>query len=108
MTERNSRIKVSPKAKRGEVIQIRCMIMHPMENGYRFETKGNAIPLHLIHTMVCRYGGEEVFRASLGTGMSANPSLTFYTVATESGMLEFSWHDDDGSVTTAQARIEVE
>lgn len=108
MTERNSRIKVPAKAARGEVIQIRCMVMHPMENGYRFDTQGTPIPVHLIHTLICRYNGEEVFRASLGTGMAANPYLTFYTVATESGTIEFNWHDDDDSVTTARARIEVE
>ena len=106
--ERNARIKVPAKARRGEVIQIRCMVMHPMENGYRFDTQGTPVPIQLIHTLVCNYNGEEVFRARLGTGMAANPQLAFHTVATESGTLEFSWHDDDGSVTTARARIEVE
>lgn len=108
MAERNSRIRVPAKARPGEVIQVRCMLMHPMENGYRFDTQGAFIPIHLVHTVVCRYNGEEVFRASLGTGMAANPYLTFHTVATESGTLEFTWHDDDGSVTTARAPIEVE
>lgn len=108
MAERNSRIKVPPTAKRGEVIQLRCMLMHPMENGYRFDTQGTPVAIHLAHTFICRYNGQEVFRASLGTGISANPYLTFYTIATESGTIEFSWQDDDGSVTTAQARIEVE
>ncbi|WP_043460785.1 thiosulfate oxidation carrier complex protein SoxZ [Azohydromonas australica] len=108
MQERNARVKVPEKAKRGEVIQIRCMVMHPMENGYRFDTQGTRIPVHLIHTFICRYNGEEVFRARLGTGMAANPQLSFHTVATETGTLEFQWHDDDGNVTTAHARIEVE
>jgi sulfur-oxidizing protein SoxZ len=107
MAERNSRIKVPATAKRGEVIQVRCMVMHPMENGYRIDSQGTRIPVDLIHTFTCRYNGEEVFRATLGTGMAANPYITFYTVATESGTLEFNWQADDGSVTTAQARIEV-
>lgn len=105
--QRNSRIKVPPKAKRGEVIQVRCIVMHPMENGYRVDSQGTRIPVDLVHTFTCRYNGEEVFRTSLGTGMSANPSITFYTVATESGTLEFSWQGDDGGVTIAQAHIEV-
>ncbi|HSV78772.1 MAG TPA: thiosulfate oxidation carrier complex protein SoxZ [Ramlibacter sp.] len=106
--ERNVRIRVPEKARRGQVVPVRCMIMHPMENGYRFDSQGTPVPVDLVHTFVCRYNGEEVFRASLGTGMAANPYLTFHTVATESGVLEFSWHADDGGVTTAQARLEVE
>ena len=108
MTQLNTRIKVPPKARRGEVIQIRCMVMHPMDNGYRFDTQGTYVPIHLINTFVCRYNGEEVFRAQFGTGVAANPNLTFHTVATESGTIDFAWHDDDGSVTSARARIEVE
>lgn len=108
MAERNARIKVTAMARRGEVFQIRCMLMHPMENGYRIDTQGTRVPIHLVHTFICRYNGEEVFRASLGTGMSANPYLSFHTVATESGTIEFTWQDDDGSVITAQARIEVQ
>lgn len=107
MAELNKRIKVPAKAKRGEVVQIRCMIMHPMENGFRFDSQGTYVPIHLIDTFVCRYNGEEVFSAKLGTGISANPYLTFNTVATESGTLDFTWYDDKGNVHTAQARIEV-
>ena len=108
MAELNTRIKVPPKAKRGEVIQIRCMIMHPMENGFRFDSQGTYVPIHLIDTFVCRYNGEEIFSAKFGTGVSANPYLTFHTVASESGSVDFTWHDDKGGVHTAQARIEVE
>jgi len=108
MAELNARIKVPPKAKRGDMIEIRCMVMHPMENGYNFDSQGTMLPVHLINTFLCRYNGEEVFRANFGTGISANPLLTFYTVATDSGTIEFAWHDDDGSVTTARAPIEVD
>jgi sulfur-oxidizing protein SoxZ len=108
MPEGNARIKVPEKARRGEIVQIRCMVMHPMENGYRFDTQGTPVPVHLIHTFVCRYNGEEVFRAEFGTGMAANPQLAFHLVAAESGTVEFSWHDDDGSVTTTRSQIEVE
>jgi sulfur-oxidizing protein SoxZ len=108
MAARTARLKVPAQARRGEVVPVRCLVMHPMESGYRFDTQGMPIAVHLIHTVVCRYNGVEVFRASLGTGMAANPYLTFHTVATESGMLEVSWHDDDGTVTSAQARIDVQ
>jgi sulfur-oxidizing protein SoxZ len=56
---------------------------------------------------VCTYNGEEVFRADLHPSIAANPYLSFHTVATESGRLEFTWHDDDGSVYQESAEIEV-
>lgn len=105
--ERGANIRVPDSARRGEVINVRCMIMHPMENGYRMDAHGAMIPIQLIHTFACRYNGEEVFRAALGTGVSANPYLSFHVLASESGTIELTWYDDDGAVYSRRARIEV-
>ena len=102
-----SRVRVPATAKRGEVIEIRTLALHPMENGFRFDSQGTLIPVHIIHTFICRYNGEEIFRASLQPGIAANPYLTFTTVATETGMFEFVWLDDDGTYEAAWAKIEV-
>ena len=61
------------------------------------------IPRNAIHSLVCRYNGVEVFRATLGTGMAANPYLRFFTRAVDSGELELWWLDDD-EVEAARAR----
>ena len=106
--EHNTKIRVPPKVRRGEAFAVRCLIMHPMENGRRLDADGRLVPIDIIHTFECRYAGQTVFRAEMGTGVSANPYLTFYVAATESGPMEFTWHGDDGSVSTALARIEVE
>jgi sulfur-oxidizing protein SoxZ len=105
--QRNARIRVPARARLGEVITLRCMLMHPMENGYRFDTQGTLIPIDLAHTFTCTYNGVLIFKARMGTGMAANPVLTFHAVARESGVIEFKWLADDGGITTAQARIEV-
>jgi len=102
-----SRVRVPANAKRGEVIEIRAMALHPMENGFRFDTQGTLIPVNIIHTFICRYNGDEVFRATLQPGISANPYLSFTTVAQDSGMFEFVWLDDEGGYETAWAKIEV-
>jgi sulfur-oxidizing protein SoxZ len=39
--------------------------------------------------------------------MSANPFLTFSTVATESGTLTFTWQGDNGFSQTETAKITV-
>jgi sulfur-oxidizing protein SoxZ len=40
--------------------------------------------------------------------MAANPFITFHTVATDSGTVEFKWTGDNGFSATEQATITVE
>ena len=102
-----ARISVPKTAAKGEVVEIKTLIQHPMETGFRRDLEGNAIPVHIIDRFVCTYNGEEVFRADFHPAIAANPYLTFHTVATESGHLVLTWHDDDGSVYTESAEIQV-
>jgi sulfur-oxidizing protein SoxZ len=89
-----ARIQVPKEAKRGELVTVRVAIQHPMETGFRYDNMGRPIPKNVINTVVCRYNGEEVFRAEMGSGISANPYLQFYVVAADSGELAFDWIDD--------------
>ena len=43
-----------------------------------------------------RYNGEKIFEAALYPAIAANPFITFYTVATESGTIAFQWTGDNG------------
>ena len=83
-------INVPRKARRGEIVEIKTLISHPMETGYRRDNVGNPIPRNIISRFVCMYNGTEVFRADLFPAVAANPFLSFFTVATESGTLSFS------------------
>jgi len=100
-------VSVPPSAKKGEVIEIRTLASHPMETGFRHTTTGELIPRDIITTLVCTYNGAEIFRAALHPAVSANPLVTFNTVATESGTLEFKWTGDNGYSVTASAPISV-
>ena len=91
-----ARIQIPREARRGEVIEIRILIQHPMETGYRHDDVGHLIKRNVINALSCRYDGVEVFRADLSSGISANPYVQFYTVAEASGNLEFTWIDDEG------------
>jgi len=101
-------INVPAKAKRGQIIAIKTLISHTMETGFRYTTTGERKPRDIIHTFVATYNGEEIFRAEFHPAMSANPFLTFHTVATESGTIAFHWTGDNGFSATEQAKITVE
>jgi sulfur-oxidizing protein SoxZ len=101
-------INLPARARRGEVLAIKTLIAHPMETGYRVGPTGAAIPRDIINRFSCTYNGEEVFRADLYPAIAANPFIAFFTVATESGELAFSWTDDHGETQTETRQITVE
>ena len=107
MTVANVRIDVPASARRGEIIDIKTLVAHSMETGFRRTHLGVPIPRDIITTFVCLYNGVEVFRAELHPSISANPFLQFSTVATESGTLEFTWSGDNGFSAMQTARIGV-
>jgi sulfur-oxidizing protein SoxZ len=101
-------INAPAKAKRGEVIEIKTMISHTMETGFRPDNTGRPIQRDIITELVCKYNGEEIFRAELFPAIAANPFLTFFTVATESGTLSFEWTGDNGFSAAQSVNITVE
>ena len=101
-------INVPAKARRGQVIEIKSLIQHPMETGFRVGLNGALIPRNIIISFVCTYNGEEIFRADFSPAIAANPFLTFFTVATETGTIAFQWEGDDGFAATESAPITVE
>ena len=101
-------INVPKTAKRGDVIEIKTLISHIMETGFRHDNVGKPIPRDIITSFVCTYNGETIFEAALYQAISANPFITFHTVATESGTLAFQWTGDNGFAQDASAKITVE
>lgn len=102
-----ARIQLPKEAKRGDIVEVRIVIQHAMETGFRRDAGGERVARNAIHSLACRYHGAEVFRATLSTGIAANPYLRFFMRAGESGELDFWWLDDDGKEGTAKARLVV-
>jgi len=101
-------INVPAKAKRGEIIEIKTLMSHIMETGYRHTASGEAVPRDIITSFICRFNGSEIFRADLFPAISANPFMSFFTTVTESGKFEFEWVGDNGFAEKASAAISVE
>ena len=101
------RIAAPKSASAGEVIELKALIRHPMETGYRRDRYGEQIPRHILKRFECRYNGELVFAADFFPAVAADPFLVFHTVATESGVLEFRWVDQDGQSFAETVKLEV-
>jgi sulfur-oxidizing protein SoxZ len=102
-----SRVRVPAQARRGEAVQIRALLKHPMESGFHYDAVGKPIPRHIVVEFSCVYNGEEVLRVKLFPAVSANPYFSFYATAVDSGELVFTWRDDRGNQWTDRATIEV-
>ncbi len=103
-------ITVPRTAKAGEIIEIKALVQHPMETGYRRSSDGDMLPRDLIRTFTCRFvagasatnaasasdAGELVFAATFHAAIAANPYLSFNFRAASSGMLFFMWEGDKG------------
>jgi sulfur-oxidizing protein SoxZ len=100
-------INVPASAKRGEIIDIKALVSHAMESGYRRTQLGATIPRDIIRQFVCTYNGAEIFRAEFYPAIAANPFVAFSTIATESGTIAFRWTGDNGYSVTESASISV-
>ncbi len=100
-------VNVPATARRGEIIELKALVKHAMETGFRRTQLGLAIPRDIIRRFQCFYNGVEIMRAEFHPAIAANPLFAFNTVATESGTLEFRWTGDKGFAVTESAVITV-
>lgn len=100
-------ISVPKTAKKGEIVEIKAMISHVMETGFRPGADGKTVPRDILRRFICRYAGEEIFRADFYPATAANPFISFSTVATASGQITFTWEGDNGFSQTETMSISV-
>lgn len=103
----NIRLSVPPTADEGEVIEIKAMIQHPMESGYRRGSKGEVIERNIITRFECEYDGNIVFASDFFPAVAANPFISFYIRASVSGSMRFRWIDQHGEVWSETAELTV-
>jgi sulfur-oxidizing protein SoxZ len=101
------KIRVPKSARKGDVIEIKTLMPHIMESGQRKDKDGKTIPRKIINKFTAEFNGKPVFTANLEPAVAANPYMQFYAMMETSGTFKFSWTDVDGTVTTAEQKIEV-
>ncbi len=98
----------APKtARKGEVIELKALIMHPMETGFRPGTNGRLIPRNIIERFTASWNGGEIFRMEFSPAIAANPFVSFFAVASESGKITFRWTGDEGFAAEESVSIDV-
>jgi sulfur-oxidizing protein SoxZ len=93
--------------RRGEIIEIKALVQHQMETGFRHTQTGAVIPRDIITAFVCTYNGAEIFRSEFYPAIAANPYLAFTTRAADSGTIVCKWTGDNGYSLTESVAITV-
>ncbi len=98
-------ITMQKSARAGETIQIKCLVGHNMESGYRPGADGKILPADLIRKFKVSYVADgstrEIFSSDFFSAVAANPFIAFYfRVPLQSKLgtaqLVFQWQGDRG------------
>ncbi|MBT3348023.1 MAG: thiosulfate oxidation carrier complex protein SoxZ [Thiotrichales bacterium] len=93
-------VRIKAKEKKG-VIDIKCLLSHPMETGLRKDKKsGKTIPAHFIQTIVAEIDGAVFMHADINVTISKNPYLRMRVDGKKGDNITVTWTDNTGAVGT--------
>ncbi|APV50238.1 thiosulfate oxidation carrier complex protein SoxZ [Betaproteobacteria bacterium GR16-43] len=92
-----AKVRLPASIRKGDVVEVKTLVEHPMESGQRKDGAGSPIPRRILHSLRVTFGGREVFAARFEPAIASNPYLAFFVRIEQDGTLEFTWKDDDGS-----------
>ena len=88
------------------VTDVRVLMAHPMETGFRKDASGKIVPAHYINDVKATSGGKTVLAAKWGQAISQNPYLQFRFKGAKPGdKVSVTWTDNMGETRTDEAAI---
>jgi sulfur-oxidizing protein SoxZ len=91
---------------KGDVVDIRVMMSHPMENGQRKDNAGAVIPPHFIQQIWIELAGKTVIQGQTGTSVSRNPVFGFKVKGGKAGdKVVVKWRDNKGETRSDEAVV---
>ncbi|MEO7056646.1 MAG: thiosulfate oxidation carrier complex protein SoxZ [Caldimonas sp.] len=88
------------------VTDVRVLMAHPMETGFRKDASGKTVPAHYINDVKASSGGKTVLTAKWGQAISQNPYLQFRFKGAKPGdKVTVTWTDNMGETRTDEATI---
>lgn len=92
----------------GELIEVKVLIEHPMENGRNRDAAGNLIPAHFIEQLTLALNSQPLLTVNMAGSVSKNPFFSFrLKQAVDGDVLRVDWRDNLGSSDSAEHRIRV-
>jgi sulfur-oxidizing protein SoxZ len=93
-----ARILVPTAIRRGDLIDVRALVEHPMATGLFRDPEGHPIPAYFINDVSVTYGDREVAHFVWTSGISRDPFVEFSLRADREEQLKIQWKDNKGGV----------
>ena len=91
---------------KGDIADVRVLMVHPMETGQRKDTGGNLVPVHFIQEVQVLVNGKLALEGQISQAVSRNPVFSFRLKGVKAGdKLEIAWLDNRGERSRAEAAI---
>jgi sulfur-oxidizing protein SoxZ len=82
---------------KGDLADVRVLMVHPMETGQRKDASGTLLPTHFIQEVSVRLNGRSVIEGQISQAVSRNPVFAFRLKGVKAGdKLEIAWLDNKG------------
>lgn len=91
---------------KGDVADVRILMMHPMETGQRKNRKGEIVPAHFIKHVLVTHNGKPVLDAEWTQAISRNPFLGIRVKGAKAGdTIAVTWTDNKGDQRTDETTV---
>jgi len=91
---------------KGDLADVRVLMVHPMETGQRKDAEGRLVPAHFIQEVSVRLNGRSVLEGQISQAVSRNPVFSFRLKGVKAGdRVEIAWLDSKGERSQAEAAI---
>ncbi|MDE2362909.1 MAG: thiosulfate oxidation carrier complex protein SoxZ [Hyphomicrobiales bacterium] len=98
-------MKIRASSKDG-VTEIKVLMNHEMETGFRKDSSGNVVPAWFIREVTAKLNDKIVMTAQWGPSVSKNPYLAFKVKGGKAGdKVSVSWVDSQGDTRTDEATV---
>ncbi len=103
MGQSTIRIKARKKA---DQIEVKILITHPMETGFRQTLEGKVVPEYFIKEVTCYHNHNLVLKSHWGVAVSKDPYLSFKISGGAVGdTIRISWQDNKGEKESLETHV---
>ncbi len=103
----SSTIRLKTKT-RNNVTEVRAIIRHPMETGFRVdEESGELVPAHYIKLVTVKHNDQIILSCDWSRAVSKNPYLSFMFEGSSAGdKLTLNWLDTKNETDTIETILD--
>jgi sulfur-oxidizing protein SoxZ len=90
----------------GSQTEVKILMRHDMESGFRKEADGKTVAAHFIQLLVVKWNDKIVLDALLGPAVSKDPFVSFkFNGGAKGDKINVTWNDNKGDSRSDEAQI---